>query len=48
MRRLCRALRLFSRSAFTWARCWELAKDQPRYRIVARDSFLYIEPRLPR
>jgi len=45
MHRLLRALRLFSRSPFTWARCWELAKRQPHYQVVARDGFLYVEPR---
>jgi hypothetical protein len=45
MRRLRRALALYFDSGFTWRRCWELAKPTPRYRIVAHDNFLYIEPR---
>lgn len=45
MRRLCRALALYRGSRFTWSRCWELAARQPRYQVVARDGFLYVEPR---
>jgi len=46
MRRLRRALALYFDSGFTWRRCWELAKTTPRYRTVARDGYLYIEPRI--
>ena len=45
MRRLHRALALYLGSGFTWRRCWDLAKPTPRYRVVTRDGFLFIEPR---
>lgn len=45
MRRLRRALALYFETRFTWRRCWELAKPEPHYQIVARDGFLYVEPR---
>jgi hypothetical protein len=46
--RLYRALALYFDSAFTWRRCWDLARPAPRYQGVARDGFLYIEPRAQR
>lgn len=45
MRRLVRALGLYRRSALTWRRCWDLARREPHYQVVAREGFLYIEPR---
>ena len=45
MRRLRRALTLYFDTRFTWRRCWELAARHPRYQVVARDGFLYVEPR---
>ena len=44
MRRVFRALRLFFGSRLTWRSCRRLAGDQ-HFRVVARDGFLYIEPK---
>lgn len=46
MRRPFRALGLFFGSCLTWATCWRIAKGGPRYRTVARDGFLFVEPRI--
>ena len=43
--RLYRTLRLFVGSCLTWRSCRRLAKREPRYQVVARDGFLFIEPR---
>lgn len=45
MLRLCRALKHFLGSCLTWRTCWRHAKDGPRFQVVARDDFFYIEPR---
>jgi len=44
MRRLARALRLYFGSRLTWRTCWRHAKHAPRFRVVARDGFRYVEP----
>jgi hypothetical protein len=44
--RLCRALGLFFGSCLTWRTSWRIGKSEPRYHTVARDGFLYVEPRI--
>lgn len=48
--RLFRALAAFFTpgSCLTWCTCWRHAKDEPRFKVVARDGFRYIEPRAAR
>lgn len=43
--RLLRTLKLYLGTRFTWRTAWKQASCTPRYQIVARDGFLYIEPR---
>lgn len=45
MRRFFRAVGLYLGTRFTWRTAWKHAAAQPRFQIVARDGFLYIEPR---
>lgn len=45
--RLLRALGQYFGSCLTWRTCWRQAKDAPRFQVVARDGFHYIEPRRP-
>lgn len=45
--RLARAVKLYLASPYTWRTVWKLSActAAPRYEVVARDGFLYIEPR---
>lgn len=43
--RLLRALKLYTGTQFTWRTAWRHAARTPRYQVVARDGFYYIEPR---
>lgn len=45
MRRLLRAIKLYLGTRFTWRTAWKQAAKAPRYQIVERDGFYYIEPR---
>lgn len=45
MRRLGRALAAYFGSRLRWRICWRHAKDAPRFHVVARDGFRYVEPR---
>ena len=45
--RIARAVKLYLASPYTWRTVWKLSSRTParRYEVVARDGFLYIEPR---
>ena len=45
MRRLYHALHLYFGSCLTWRSAWRIARAVSPYRVVARDGFLFIEPR---
>lgn len=42
---LIRALKIYFGSRLTWRSARKLARREPHYQVVARDGFLYIEPR---
>jgi hypothetical protein len=48
MRRIGRAVWFFLATGLTWRTCWRLTAHRPVYHMVARDGFLYIEPRIGR
>jgi hypothetical protein len=43
--RLFKAIKLYLGTKFTWRTAWRQAVATPRYHVVARDGFLFIEPR---
>jgi hypothetical protein len=42
--RLLRAVKFYCSTTFTWRTSWKVASG-PRFRVVPRDGFLYVEPR---
>lgn len=51
MKRLRRALRLYTTTTLSWCASWRLAANEKagvsfgkHYRLVHRDGFIYIEP----